>query len=426
MSSYVSPYHPSQPEPVIPPFDVSTIPHEEIDDPTGNEELLPKMLKSPLIKKMVFPPVVLGCSTFGYGIYAGDDTVKSTLPLRVVRLAMRCGMNAFDTSPWYHPSEIILGNALQALGYMRGHYHLITKVGKYGPNSRDHTFEPEVVKASVARSLKRLQTDYLDVVYLHDVEYALPPPSYSGNPLDVLQTIISQPPTPTPEEAAILSGIAALRELQSAGQILQVGIAGYPLPVLLRLSLLILHTTGTPLDVVQTYGHKTVQNDALEKGYLDAFTEQAKVGRVVSAAPLAMGILTTHGGPDWHPARQIPKLWDATREASDLCKEKNTTLEDVALRFGYRSLVQKDGQKVPIVVGCTDLEQVHSTARRWNEVNKQPPPKGEEREQTEGEKQKEKEVLEGEAVEEEVRKLFAERGVQGWSWECPTDAQRSG
>lgn len=46
---------------------------------------------------MAFPPLILGCSTFGYGIYADDDNVQSSMPLRVVRLALRSGMNAFDT-----------------------------------------------------------------------------------------------------------------------------------------------------------------------------------------------------------------------------------------------------------------------------------------------------------------------------------------
>lgn len=69
-------------------------------------------------------------------------------------------------APHYHPSEIILGNALAALKdeYPRESYTLITKAGKYGPRVADHDYSPDVIKASVERSLRRLQTDYLDVV----------------------------------------------------------------------------------------------------------------------------------------------------------------------------------------------------------------------------------------------------------------------
>ncbi|OCF32174.1 galactose dehydrogenase [Kwoniella heveanensis BCC8398] len=418
-SSHLSKYHPDRPDPVIPPFDVANIPDEEIDHPSGNLELLPK---SPNEKRMVYPPLILGCSTFGYGIYADDDNVKSSIPLRVVRLAMRCGMNAFDTSPWYHPSEIVLGNALRALSYPRGSYHLITKVGKYGPNSRDHHFDPETVTKSVEKSLKRMGTDYLDVVYLHDLEYILPPPSHIGNPLLSLPSILSSDlSSPTPEETILLNAIATLRTLQKEGKIIHVGIAGYPLPVLLRIALLAKQSTGKGLDVVQSYGHQTIQNDSLSAGYLDALTNEAGVGQVVSAAPLSMGILTTHGGPAWHPGRAYDKLWQATRSAVKLCQEEGTTLEDVSLTYGYRPIYQTQttnggiGQKkrVPIVVGCTDLDQLHSTLQKWGKLNN-------ERFVDQEKDAKSKEV------EGKVAKLFEDQGVRGWSWACPSDEQRSG
>ncbi|OXM77301.1 galactose dehydrogenase [Cryptococcus neoformans Bt63] len=408
----LSPYHPSQPEPDIPPFDISATADVEHNKPSGDDERLPTALKDPNDRSVVFPPLILGCSTFGYGIYADDDNVQSSMPLRVVRLALRSGMNAFDTSPWYHPSEIILGNALAALDYPRGSYRIITKVGKYGPNSSDHTYDPKVVQASVERSLRRLKTNYLDAVYLHDVEYALPGPSYEGDPVSLLSTILSQPPVPTAEELKILDGIGALRELQTTGHIILVGIAGYPLPILLRLALLVFHSTRKPLDVVQTYAHHTLQNDALQQGYLQALTEKAGVRQIVSASPLAMGLLTTSGGPDWHPAKNYPEVSDATRTAVELCKEKGMKLEDVALSFGYRPLRQPDGRRVPIVVGCKDLQEIKDTVRRWKDVN--PDTQG-----GEG-------GLEKKELEEEVKKLFAEKGVQGWSWACPNEAQRAG
>jgi diketogulonate reductase-like aldo/keto reductase len=44
----------------------------------------------------------------------------------------------------------------------------ITKVGRY-PTGFDYA--PESIEKSVARSLRRLHTTYLDVIYLHDVEF---------------------------------------------------------------------------------------------------------------------------------------------------------------------------------------------------------------------------------------------------------------
>ena len=69
-------------------------------------------------------------------------------------------------APWYHPSEMILGRVLKALEgeFPRDSYQIITKVGKYGPNASQVVYDAESVEASVERSLKRLGTDYLDVV----------------------------------------------------------------------------------------------------------------------------------------------------------------------------------------------------------------------------------------------------------------------
>jgi D-arabinose 1-dehydrogenase len=61
---------------------------------------------------------------------------------------------------------VVLGRALEAVKdeYPRESYTLITKTGKYGGKVKDHIYDPELTKKGVERSLKRLHTDYLDVV----------------------------------------------------------------------------------------------------------------------------------------------------------------------------------------------------------------------------------------------------------------------
>lgn len=195
-------------------------------------------------------------------------------------------------------------------------------------------------------------------------------------------------------DQSILDCLSVLRELQGEGKIREIGLAGYPLPVLLRLSLVALHTHGIPVDIVQSYAHQTIQNSSLEEGYLRALTDQAKVGQVMNAAPLAMGILTTSGGPEWHPARGTP-IFGATRQAADKCREMGTTLEDVACDFGYRTVRQEDGRIVPVVIGCKNLEEVHMSLRSYKRANGQ----GARRD-----------------VEEQVIKIFDDAGVRHVSW----------
>ena len=47
----------------------------------------------------------------------------------------------------------------------------MTKCGRYGPIKEDFDYSPAGIRAGVNRSLSRLNTTYLDTVYLHDVEF---------------------------------------------------------------------------------------------------------------------------------------------------------------------------------------------------------------------------------------------------------------
>ncbi|BEI90139.1 uncharacterized protein CcaverHIS019_0302090 [Cutaneotrichosporon cavernicola] len=394
--------HPYNPEEVLPPTPLPL--PEEVADVIPPSEVLPPPIPNSALD-VTLPRIVLGCAPFGYGVYADRDAVRTTMPARIVRAALRAGMTAFDTAPHYHPSEIILGHSLAALRdeYPRESYAIITKAGKYGPHVADHDYSPKVIKASVERSLRRLQTLYLDVVYLHDVEFVADAPPAQGTHLDALGDgaaeyhLTSLEPLGAGDQV-VLAALDALRDLQSEGKIRAIGIAGYPLPTMLRLCRLA-QAAGHPVDVVQSYAHQTVLCSTLAS-FLPAF-EAAGVKQVVNAAPLAMGILTAHGGPEWHPAKYVPAVYDATRAAVRLAKEMGSTIEDVACAFGYRPLNMANGAVVPVVIGCTDLKQLHMTLKSYAEVNG-----GQVSEAT----------LE---AEDAVVKLFEERGVHNVSWQSP-------
>jgi aryl-alcohol dehydrogenase-like predicted oxidoreductase len=251
------------------------------------------------------------------------------------------------------------------------------------------------------------KTDNADI---HDVEHRAdePFPQPSGFPLQALsdprirQELHLDPPYAPlgPGEQSILDTFAALRELQAEGKIKKIGIAGYPLPYLLRLALLIRDQTGKPVDILQTYSHQTLLNSALSSGFLEAF-EKAGVKQVVNAAPLAMGVLTTQGGPAWHPIRDVEggRYYQATREAAKLCQEKGTTLEAVASDFGYRPVHQSDAKLVPVVIGCKNMSEVHRALESYARVayNR----------------------TDSRDLQEQVRNLFEEAGVADWSWANP-------
>jgi aryl-alcohol dehydrogenase-like predicted oxidoreductase len=166
----------------------------------------------------------------------------------------RYGIRAFDTAPYYDNSEIVLGTALKALEneFPRGTYKLLTKVGRYGPGATDFDYTPTTIRRSVRRSLQRLHTQYLDVVFLHDVEFVAPciAPRGEGNHASALgaeavayglaseqdvsndgegeggsagSTVDVRTPG---DDERILEAISELRALQADGLIRQVGISG--------------------------------------------------------------------------------------------------------------------------------------------------------------------------------------------------------
>jgi aryl-alcohol dehydrogenase-like predicted oxidoreductase len=83
---------------------------------------------------------------------------------RVVRRALELGINLIDTAPNYADTEELLGTILG--GVPRGSYLVTTKALVNTPNG---PVAPEDVSASCERSLRRLQTDYVDGLLFHNV-----------------------------------------------------------------------------------------------------------------------------------------------------------------------------------------------------------------------------------------------------------------
>ncbi len=83
----------------------------------------------------------------------------------LLALAQDCGINLLDTAPAYGESEERLGKLLAG---KRQDWVLATKVGEEFIEGESHfDFSPAAMRKSVERSLKRLNTDYLDLVLVH-------------------------------------------------------------------------------------------------------------------------------------------------------------------------------------------------------------------------------------------------------------------
>jgi aryl-alcohol dehydrogenase-like predicted oxidoreductase len=113
----------------------------------------------------------------GWLTYGG--TQKGSIVKECMQAAWDHGINFFDSAEVYANGEceVEMGNAFKELAWPRDEYVLSTKVyfgtGRKEPNTRG--LSKKHIVEGLKSSLKRLQHDYVDVVFAHrfDPEYAL-------------------------------------------------------------------------------------------------------------------------------------------------------------------------------------------------------------------------------------------------------------
>src|SRR5687768_5179148 len=89
-----------------------------------------------------------------------DDTAV----IMLLAQAYELGINLIDTAPAYGNSEERLGQLL----HKRQDWVIVTKVGEEFTEGKSFfDFSASHTRASVERSLKRLNTDFLDIVLIH-------------------------------------------------------------------------------------------------------------------------------------------------------------------------------------------------------------------------------------------------------------------
>ena len=238
-----------------------------------------------------------GASSLG-GVF---HDLKEKQGIEAVFTAIESGINFIDVSPYYgyYKAETVLGKALKDIE--RDKYYLSTKVGRYGENGENMwDYSAKRVTASVYESMERLHVDYLDIINVHDIEFA-----------DLHQVVDETLP--------------ALVKLKEEGVVKHVGITDLQLE---NLKWVIDRVPEGTVESVLNFCHYCLCDDKLAD-FIDYF-EQKGVG-IVNASPLSMGLLTERGVPDWHPA---PKsLIEACSRAAEYCKTKNFPVEKLAMQF---------------------------------------------------------------------------------------------
>ena len=242
-----------------------------------------------------------GASSLG-GVFHSFDEGRG---IDSVFAAIDAGINFIDVSPYYghYKAETVLGKALKQIP--RDKYYLSTKVGRYGEDGKNTwDYSAERVTRSVYESMERLNIDFIDIINVHDVEFA-----------DLNQIVDETLP--------------ALVALKEKGVVGHVGITDLQLE---NLKWVIEHTPKGTVESVLNFCHYCLNDDKLVD-FLDFFEENG-VG-VISASPFSMGLLTERGVPEWHPAPKA--LVEACVKAAEHCKVKGYPIEKLAMQFSIQN-----------------------------------------------------------------------------------------
>jgi len=126
-----------------------------------------------------------------------DETVS-----KLLHSVLDLGINLIDTAPDYGLSEDLIG---EYLPHRRDEFYLATKCGCSVRESGEpfesnvHTFERSNIRAAVEQSLRRMKTDYIDIIQFHH--------------------------SPTRDELVEEDSVAELLELREAGMVRFIGMS---------------------------------------------------------------------------------------------------------------------------------------------------------------------------------------------------------
>ncbi|KAK7872652.1 hypothetical protein R5R35_002648 [Gryllus longicercus] len=262
-----------------------------------NEEAVSKMRYNPLGSTgLLVSHLAYGGGCLNKEVYGEFDEEEA---VKTIHEAIKNGVNYIDTAPWYGNrfSEEFLGKALKCIP--RQAYYIATKVARYERNiAKMFDFSAEKTKSSFDLSLKLLGVTYVDIIQVHDVEFAPTQEQVLNETLPTVETFVKE------------------------GRARFVGISAYPLSIMKE----VIEKSSVKISTVLSYCRDTLIDDSLRE-YMSFF--QSKGVGVIEAASPAMGLLTSGGPREWHPASQ--QLRDFCAEMAKYCKDKEVELGHLAV-----------------------------------------------------------------------------------------------
>lgn len=125
-----------------------------------------------VVSEIAFGGVEIGMP-YGIGVHDRSDMLSHAEAIRLLHVALEGGINFFDTARMYGESETIMGKAFhdrrQNVVLSTKCKHFRDENGQIPPYDRLRN----TIGSSLHESLRELQTDYVDVFMLHQVDHSI-------------------------------------------------------------------------------------------------------------------------------------------------------------------------------------------------------------------------------------------------------------
>jgi aryl-alcohol dehydrogenase-like predicted oxidoreductase len=285
-------------------------------------------------------PYALGALMFATSIGNPDHDDS----IRIIHKALDAGINLIDTADSYGDSEEVVGKALKG---RRDSVVLATKFSRpMGDDANRQGTSRRWIMTAVEDSLRRLQTDHIDLYQIHvpdpatDIEETLSALSYLIHSGKVRAVGSSAMPVSDIVEAQWVAerrGLERLRTEQPPYSLLNRGIEREVLPVVQRYGMGTLVWGPLGQGMLTGRVRKGRQNDLRRAAFLKAMSDERRLDVVEQLVPLAeeAGLSMTHLAMAFaiaHPGVTCALLGPHTMEQlDDLLAGFDVTLSDEIL-----------------------------------------------------------------------------------------------
>ncbi len=283
-----------------------------------------------------------------YGEQVGEDTAYACM-----KAAYDSGVNFFDNAETYANgnAEIVMGNVLKRMGWRRESFVVSTKIfwGGEGPN--DTGLSHKHIIEGVNAALKRLQLEYVDLVFCH------------------------RPDPETPIEETV----RAMDQVVRSGKAFYWGTSEWSAGDIMRADALARQYGLTPPSMEQPQ-YNMLHRERVEKEFLPLYKELGY--GTTTWSPLASGVLTgkySNGIPEGSRATLKGFEWLREERITSENIRKANALKPVADELGctMAQLALAWALKFPhvstVITGASRAEQVHENMKAVDFVEKLTP-----------------------------------------------------